>query len=343
MFNKLKKRIKETGHNIVYNAVEQYMNSNPQHTPVRKISTLAISYDVKEFPILIDKYTPIISSAQRRMYYKNKFGLLDYHIDFFNNLTSKINLSGKTVLEIGGSNHPKELTFKDSGAKKWVCIDKPWEYNRRDSHIHYSQVAFKNFDEETLSEVLEKENYIIYNGYAEKMTEDFFNQFDLCVSNCSFEHIARLPVVLDLIFNSLKKDGILFAEFAPIWSAHSGHHIFIEDETNSTKFTFQDWPEELQHCHLYMGYIEVFEYLEKHFGNEFAKKHARDIINPDGLNKFFYEDYLFLMHKTNFKQKSVSSLPWRPKVNAEIINMLRNKYQGYVKFDVFGITIQAIK
>lgn len=349
MLKKLKKQIRDFTHNIVYYGIDSFYRANRStcfdnvKLASSKLPRISFDYDdVERNPLLVNKYTPVINTNERKKYYMDNYGLMDYHINFFNKLTSCINLSDKVVLEIGGSNYPVELVIQESGAKKWVCVDKPWIYNLQAKDAHFKKISIFNFGEITLDNALNDNDFVLFNNYAENITEDFFDKFDICVSNCAFEHIRMLPVVLDMIFHSLKKEGILFTEFAPFWSNICGNHLWINDEQCSINLTHNNYPDELHHAHLLMGYAEAYKYLEKNYGTNAAKKYTFHFKNPDHMNNLFYEDYIFLMHQTVFERKSVSP-QYCYNVKDEIMKALQIMYPGYRAFDVGGVVLQAIK
>jgi len=343
MFSRLKKRMKNTAHQIVYDGLSNFYNAN-KHVCLNTLSQhVVLAYDdVCNTPLFTNTYAPTVNSDDKKRYYNKYYGLMDYHIDYFNTLTSELSLTGKNVLEIGGSNYPKELVINNAGAESWVCIDKPWHYNTKDSHNHYKQTPFKKFADTSLDNALVDSNYVIFYEYAEDMPENFFDKFDIVVSCCSFEHINALSTVLDLIYRSLKKGGVLHSHFGVPWSSANGNHIWIDDPSLSVKLTHDKWPVELNHCHLYMSYPEIYQYLSNHYCENVARKYSHLVKNGDFLNKYFYEDYMFLMHKASFESKSVSPL-YMCECKKETMALLQDMYPGYSNFDVGGINIQAVK
>jgi len=346
--NRIKNKIKNTGANIVYDGIDRYnrvnilSNIQKDASASNRVQILFECDDVDKNLLFPKKHSPVISDSKKD-YYINNYGMHDYMISFFNDITSCIDLSGKRVLEIGGSHHPVELAIGDSGAKKWVCVDKPWIYNSQSDDTHFKNIPVLKLGDVALDSALKDNDYILFNNYGEDITDDFYDKFDVCISICSFEHIKLLPIVLDKIYNSLKKGGILYSVFAPIWSSVEGNHLWIEEEgvkiTHGAGFGY---PEELRLVHLTKGYAETYELLEKRFGVEAAKKHVFNFRNPDFTNNLFYEDYIYLMHKTAFGRKSVSPLYFHNIIQQDMI-LLQNLYPGYNAFDVGGVVIQAVK
>ena len=266
---------------------------------------------------------------------------------FYNELTKKIDFSNKTVLEIGGSNTPVEVALKEIGAKKWVCVDKISESHFKLYHAHYCELKIHTFkDIQSSIFDVDDEDYIIFNEYAERVPDSFYDKFDVVISNLSFEHIIQLPTVLDKIYKALRKDGILYAVFSSIWSAPTGTHLSINDSINDFSWSIieKNYPKEMYHAHLLMGYMEIYEYLSKIYSDEIAQKYAYLIKNgvDSYVNRLFYEDYVYLVNKTQFSKKAIFPASVS-KMESQKMKMLQQRYPGYKRFDVRGAVIEAIK
>jgi len=81
------------------------------------------------------------NNKEKAEYYKSQYGLLDYHIEFLNHLTRLFNLEGFRVIEIGGSNIPREMVLNDFKVKQWVCIDKPYASTVARQKRHYDSIT----------------------------------------------------------------------------------------------------------------------------------------------------------------------------------------------------------
>ena len=325
LFNKIKKTSKRKNQSTISSAIHDDFSN------------------VKKQAIFSEQFTPVLQDEEKISYYKKHYNFMDYHIKFFNELTSRIDFRGKTVLEIGGSNTPMDLAFSEMGVSKWVCIDKPWKTNLESQHNHYSKISLYKFKDIALDKALQESDYFIYDEFAEYMPSDFYGKFDICVSNCCFEHVNNLPLLLNKIYYSLKDGGVLYTRFAPIWSAPNGNHVRINDKALSfSLWHAKDYPRELHHAHLFKGYKGIYDYLEKNYGDDVAQKHTYTVKNGSSLNKLMYEDYLFLMHNSLFSNKSVTPA-WIYNIDDKTMQLLIAMYPGYHKFDASGMIIQAKK
>jgi len=293
-------------------------------------------------PLLADVYQGKLVDADLQNYYKTQYGMLDYQISYFNKLTQKIDLCGKKVLELGGSHHPKELVLDLCLADSWVCVDKPWIYNEL-SRNHFNQFEFFKFNEHPLQDSLKLNNYLIYYENAEDMPLDFMDSFDICVSFCSFEHMYELPLVFDKIYGALKQNGILYSSFDPIWSQYNGAHVRRSKTGLPFDFDLNNMPESMYFSHLYMGYAELYKTLTELYTEDIAKKYTYYLKNSNlDVNRMFYEDYAFVLHKSCFSKKHM-----KPHKNIDISSVIKKRltdhYPKYSHFNACGIEIHAIK
>ena len=154
--------------------------------------------------ILKNIYSSALKSAEKRDYYIRTYSIINSQIDFFNELTSQIDLLGKNVLDISQNIPPVELV-QETGAKKWVSIHK---YGKGD-------ISVFQFENKLLDKAFNECDCMIYNEVPRHIPEDFFNKFDVCVSYNRFNQVTYMQEVLDMIYKSLKKGGVLFSKFIP--------------------------------------------------------------------------------------------------------------------------------
>jgi SAM-dependent methyltransferase len=348
MFNKLKQKIKIIGHNIVYDGMDRYFKIHNEmllgNNSVKEYTTPHFCDQSFLFnPVNIgffDKYQEKIE------YYKNRYGMLEHHIEFLNLLTRYFNLEGIRVLEIGGSNFPRELIINNFKVEKWVCIDKPWATTIARSHEHYDSITMLPLmGGGGVSQSLEKDNYLVFNMYAEDISDEFQN-FDLCISCCSFEHIKYLPTALKRILGALKPGGRLFSRFGPIFSGHCGSHFMLDDL--GIQCGFQDVVKKIPpYTHLLLSYEEIAKMLYRLYPDkdiEVLQNAAYEVKYGSNrqVNQLFYEDYLYIMSNILFSQYSVTPY-WTFPVSAEIWHQLHQRYPSYQRFDVAGVEINAVK
>jgi SAM-dependent methyltransferase len=265
----------------------------------------------------------------------------EYHIDFFNSVSQICDFSGKTVLEVGGSNMPRQLTHGLLGAKKWVCADKPWKQHLIDWPEHYNSIPIYDINEKKLRQALNENDYMIFNCYAEDIPDDFAEHFDICISTCSFEHITLLRTSLKKIYNSLKIGGILYTTFAPIWPSTGGSHYWIDSNLNfATRNIIPP------HSHLLKRIDEIYDILKNNYPNATERQleeWANQIKNGmKELNHLFYEDYEKIFSESLFSRYYMSAF-CPQEIEQKSLAVLTYMYPGYKRFDAWGIELYAIK
>ncbi len=62
-------------------------------------------------------------------------------------------------------------------------------------------------------------------SFYETLNDDFQNQFDVVISQNSFEHFGDPQGILDLMISLLNKEGKLLISFGPPWFAPRGSHM----------------------------------------------------------------------------------------------------------------------
>lgn len=272
------------------------------------------------------------------LYFIERYGLQKYHFDFFRSALSHFSLEGKTVLEIGGSNNPKELVLEKLGARKWVCLDMPWAVHLENHQKHYNSITIvDNAAQLSGKALIDQHDYVLVKGDAQYIPAGFADCFDVCVSNCSFEHIVDLVSVVNNIHKCLHKGGILYSRFAPIYSARYGSHFWIDENFNFNNSPLPPFP------HLLLSVEEIAEYLKGVVPDERIFSQAVMIKHGGGfVNRLFYEDYEFAMKLSNFSDYAVKP-DIKYHVDLHILEALRNRYSPYSVFDHWGIEIIANK
>jgi hypothetical protein len=274
----------------------------------------------------------------RILFLKENCKLLSHHIDFFERAMRRIDFTGKQVMEIGGSNMPKQLLFEDLKAAKWICIDKPWDSHLRNWDEHYKNL-YTAEKSTALSEALNASDYILYNMYTDDINDEFYGKFDVCVSNCSFEHITDMSAALRNIYSSLKPGGKLFARFGPVWSSALGSHFWLSNELNHANSGSVP-----PFAHLIMSFSEIFDLLKEIY-TECDLNRINEMANAikfgNNVNRYFFEDYEMFMDYSPFEHYSIIPY-WEPHIDPNVRIKLSATYPQHAQY-CHTIEIQAIK
>lgn len=177
--------------------------------------------------------------------------LKQYHIDFISNLITKVDITGKTILEIGCG---EGALIKYLAHKFQPRLAVGIEPLLSGEYPDKMRMAGEEYGV----------NWHICEGDAIDIRFPD-NSFDVVISVATFEHIADLERVLSEIKRVLKPGGIFYTEYGPIWTGIIGHHCrnWIREEV----LKIPAWG------HLYMDKKEMHEYLVK----DCTKEEADDI------------------------------------------------------------------
>lgn len=198
------------------------------------------------------------------------FGSVAYSEEYvFCSFKEKFNLKGKRVLEIGGS-LPYE-TVVLSGVEEWYSVD-------------------------PRNEDCEKNFYKTVKGKGSLINKQE-NHFDYVFSSNSFEHIEDLKETLDEAYRVLKKGGILYSHFGPIWSAPDGHHLDVIVSSEDLGF----WNVKVleDYSHLTYGREKLSEALSEQFSSAETDVIIEAVYNSSWLNRLSFEDYVEIFNNSN--------------------------------------------
>jgi SAM-dependent methyltransferase len=163
--------------------------------------------------------------------------------------------AGADVLEIGGA-VPREVV-RGLGARSWIACDFGCEpVVDGDYEVHAIDAAALPFDDE---------------------------RFDLVFSSCAFEHFADVPAVLAEARRVLRPGGVLFAEYAPVWTAAHGHHLYVPVGERGELMSFEHavlprWG------HLVLSRRQLHRFLVLGWGDEAADCAEAWIFDHDHAN-----------------------------------------------------------
>ncbi|MBF0332207.1 MAG: class I SAM-dependent methyltransferase [Alphaproteobacteria bacterium] len=221
---------------------------------------------------------------------------LSYHMEHLFEADHRIGLSGKRVLEVGGS-LPAELVLGEFGATQWVGIQ-DISYWRE---VGQSQLdGVRVMEMSALSSVSDLDDHTVLLGNIEALPECLWGHFDLIYSSAAFEHILRFGQALSAMAAALKPGGGLFSMFSPIWSAFDGHHLPTLTDKAGRTFGFSDQSVIGPWAHLLRTPPEMFHFLRDHTDEETASQIVYYIYNSPHINRLFVEDYMAYLESSPF-------------------------------------------
>jgi SAM-dependent methyltransferase len=270
---------------------------------------------------------------------KRKYAL-SYHIHFAALAQQRVGLADKRVLEVGG-NLPSGLVLDDLGAQQWLALEEPEYWNETLSTglvlgtpppLTGQRRRFQDATPDTL------ERHSLLYGRIEDLPDAMRDHFDVVFSIAAFEHIAKLPQAMDKMFHALRPGGRLFSLFSPIWSAHDGHHLPQIQDLAGNQYHFGNSPIP-PWGHLLMRPMELFDHL---IGVGCDKAFAREVVyyvySSNHLNRFFLEDFLQIVRRSDFKVVEVTPVFPRP-VPPAIQARLEQLHPGRSDFSHNGVLL----
>jgi len=263
--------------------------------------------------------------------------MAQYHVDFLKKIAPLV--KDKTVLEIGGSNFPRKALFDILKVKKWVCVDY-WDDRFPTNPSKTNDFIILSLDEAESN--LDACDYLKFRGDATYIPECFYEKFDIVVSLNAFEHVTRVPEVVEKIYYCLRRSGIFYTFFAPIWSAAHGHHYWGGENFSFLTIEQDGLP---PFIHLLKNEKEMREYFADKslpFGQAQVDCLCEWSYHSNLINRLFFEDYEDIMANSQFQKYEI--IPHDGiKPTDEILEELIQKYPGYKRFGVGGAEILAKK
>ena len=275
-------------------------------------------------------------AEDRKKYLQTKYSLHPHHFETIGALLRETSLQGRCVLEIGGSNMPREVITEDFQVDRWVSVNPVNEYHSwvRRSDGDRPEKVYPLAEAETR---LFSDVYTSFSGAVEAIGDSFVGKFSVAISIAAFEHIGRLPTVLRKMYNALQLGGVLFSYFGPVYSSRVGHHCWVTPELNFN--TPGKLPE---FAHLLMKPPELLGLLVDHYPRHVAEDAVYQIYHSDRITRHMYEDYEQYMAASPFEQfecRPFSAYPVDPATQRRLEAMC----PGYRRFDSYGMQIVARK
>lgn len=255
---------------------------------------------------------------------------LTYHTPYLKHFLAGFDAKGKDILEVGGA-LPRELVINHLGCNSWTCTESP-DYDNELGEANQQTILGPQTNDGCYSTVLSN---------IEDFDDSHTERYDCIFSIACFEHIARLPEALDAMHRCLKKGGLLFSMFSPIWSSYVGHHLFHckvpEPYAELTKpYILGPWE------HLLKTRYQLHTDLTQRFDKSFADELIYNTFNSPHINRYFTEDYIRFVYQTKFQIEEFSATYKEPMPDG-MQKALEDAHPGYKMFDNTGILLRLRK
>lgn len=262
---------------------------------------------------------------------------LTYHVPYAAHCQKLVGFEGKDVLEVGGS-LPAEFVFGHLGAGTWTAVETgEYEDSLREAGglthkgtiLRSDETAKRCFD----GNPLEKYNFFL--DKIENLPEAYHERFDLVFSLATFEHIHKLSEALEKMYLALRPGGKLFALFAPVWSAHDGHHLpeMFRGKVKGPMMSEHVVP---PWGHLLFTPPGLLAYLKEFTDEATARSVVYYVFNAPNINRFFTEDYIDFFNLSSFEVSRLDLL-FPTQVPPDMQEKLEQRHPGYRHFSNNGI------
>jgi SAM-dependent methyltransferase len=259
--------------------------------------------------------------CEKRRKFLKEFSISpDYHLAILKYIDENFGLKGKRILELGGSNIPREILLDDFGVKQYVGVDyiESWwpDPNHKREKVYLLEEFDKVFDRE--------DPYQLYSGSVNDLKIDTISgYFDVIVSFSSIEHFSNTPLMLEKASDALKKGGVYIASSEPLWSSGKGHHFWIDGGYNFQVTNDFDF------AHLL---YDKSEFLKKFEAKKDVQDISRQIYDWSGINRTFYKEIEEAVYASKFSGKVIFPFILQAPP-ANIIAELHRRHGSKVKND----------
>jgi len=257
--------------------------------------------------------------------------LWDWHIPALHSLFNRVDVRGRRVLEIGGSNLPRSLTHELLGARAWVAIDRLWDERllslRAEHYGRERMVALEAVRDDDL-----EEDYLILRGRAEDIPPLLHGRFDCAVSIAAFEHVDDLALCLDNVRRCLTEPGWFAALFGPIWSGHEGHHTPPFERADGSWHRWNSTNRLPSWSHLLYEPDELAAILhQRGVPEDVIVTTLQHVSRSPAINRLMFEDYMRIFSAARFRVVELEKT-WYFEPQPETQRRLMERHPPYREF-----------
>jgi hypothetical protein len=238
----------------------------------------------------------------------------------------KYGLNGTSMIEIGGS-MPNTLLFDILNVASYVSTESPdyvqevQGFSCSDSHGAHPRRRNLSINAED-----------IYRSLTD-------NCYERAFSVACFEHILDLESALKSIYSVLKKSGIVYSMYAPIFSnIHQGHHGCVPTLTSRGKYPLGFYLLDASEQLAAILSINPSSQLSDVTADLEFVNHSRK------LNRLLYEDYVKLVRLSDFCVLSFESIDnWNDGIERSKLQHIYAHNNKLCNSHTLGIAMALIK
>lgn len=206
-----------------------------------------------------------------------------YQKNAINSLSTKYDIEGKRILEIGGDlSHSVASYLVNKGAKHVTSINIDTKFPTRKIS---PKISARNLSATELTKYYNEEVFDIVFGVA------------------VLEHIDNTSLLLKQIYSVLKNKGLVLLQGGPIWTCSIGHHVWVNCHQNIYRFNNQinnpipNW----YHLILSPNQMKIYLVEQKNIPTKHAEKIVSYIYDSRDLSRMTHADLLEVFHQSQFK------------------------------------------
>lgn len=243
--------------------------------------------------------------------------LADYQEISLNGLASFVDIRGKTILEVGSDEGGNVLAaLEERGVRFALGIDvwKPKDWYRVLS-----------------AKLVQAHGDVLSLPYRD-------NSFDVLLNIATFEHIHNLDTTMREMHRLLKPNGIMYAQFGPIWSSAVGHHIWCHLDGQIFRFNDPELNPLDDFDHLVYDRTELADKLAKSWDARTVDHLVKAVFDHSHINRTFHHEICDVMRQSPLEVLHMEK-SWDIPVPSEIEQRLRHRHGDRSDFSCAGMQI----
>ena len=165
------------------------------------------------------------------------------------------------------------------------------------------------------------------------------DSFDAVLSVATLEHVNGIDLLMKETARVLKPRGVFYADFSPIWSSATGHHVFAKVGRREARFWKPGKNPIPHYSHLVMTKDEMRQFLESGpCADDIIEPIIRWIYDDPHINRCFFEDYVRVFRQSTLEIQKLKVFESNIAPDSDTAAKLREKYATRHTFSYSGMS-----